>query len=77
MDSKGRVLDNVYIERFWRTIKYDYIYLHPHNDGLELYSGIMWFINLYNNEQTHQGIGRKILFQWTKQQRKKEGLTLC
>jgi len=60
MDGKGRALDNVYIERFWRTIKYDYIYLHPHNDGLELYSGINWFINRYNNEQTHQGIGRKI-----------------
>jgi putative transposase len=33
MDSKGRALDNVWIERFWKTLKYDYIYLHPVDDG--------------------------------------------
>jgi len=40
MDSRGRALDNLYIERFWRTIKYQYIYLNPENNGLELYKGI-------------------------------------
>lgn len=60
MDSKGRALDNIYIERFWRTIKTDYIYLCPSEDGIELYKGIDRFINHYNNNQTHQGIGRKI-----------------
>lgn len=60
MDGKGRALDNIYIERFWRTIKVDHIYLNPSHDGLELYKGIVWFINHYNNYQSHQGIGRKV-----------------
>lgn len=60
MDGKGRALDNIFIERFWRTIKYDYIYLHPMDNGGDLYKGINQFINHYNNYQSHQGIGRKI-----------------
>jgi len=36
----GRALDDIYIERFWRTIKYQYIYLNPENNGLELYKEI-------------------------------------
>lgn len=58
MDGKGRATDNIYIERFWRTIKQDYIYLCPAEDGLELYEGISKFINYYNNFQCHQGINR-------------------
>lgn len=59
MDGKGRAIDNIYIERFWRTIKYDYVYLHPVNDGLELYQGIKEFIEFYNFEKSHQGLDRK------------------
>ena len=57
MDSKGRALDNIYIERFWRTIKYQYIYLNPANDGLELFQGIKRWIERYHNRD-HQGIER-------------------
>lgn len=39
MDGKGRCVDNIFIERFWRTLKYQYVYLNPKNDGLELYIG--------------------------------------
>jgi len=60
MDGKGRAIDNIFIERFWRTIKVDYIYLHPMSNGCDFYKGINQFINHYNNHQTHQGIGRKI-----------------
>jgi putative transposase len=60
MDGKGRATDNIFIERFWRTLKYDYIYLHPAIDGLELYQGVKEYIRYYNNEQRHQGIGRMI-----------------
>jgi len=60
MDGKGRATDNIFIERFWRTLKYDYVYLHPSIDGLELYQGVKEYIRYYNNEQCHQGIGRKI-----------------
>jgi len=60
MDGKGRWLDNIFIERFWRSLKYDYVYLHPANDGIELYQGIKKHINYYNYELHHQGIGRRI-----------------
>jgi putative transposase len=60
MDGKGRALDNIFIERFWRSLKYDYVYLHPANDGLELYHGLSEYISYYNYELRHQGIGRRI-----------------
>ena len=58
MDGKGRALDNIYIERFWRSIKYRHIYLNPANDGLELYKGIDKWMNMYN-QRKHQGTGQK------------------
>jgi putative transposase len=60
MDSKGRALDNIYIERFWRTIKQDCIYLRPAANGQELYRHILGFMKLYNTVNSHQGIGREI-----------------
>jgi len=47
MDGKGRAVDNIFIERFFRTLKYNYVYLHPANDGLELYQGIKTTCTLY------------------------------
>jgi putative transposase len=58
MDSKGRALDNIFIERLWRTVKQDYVYLHPAEDGIELYKGLKGFFQYYNYQKTHQGIGR-------------------
>jgi putative transposase len=60
MDGKGRFIDNIFIERFWRSVKHDYVYLHPASDGIELYQGIKKYINYYNHELHHQGIGRRI-----------------
>jgi len=60
MDGKGRALDNVYIERLWRTVKRDYVYLHPAHDGWELYKGLASFFDLYNYRKHHQGIRRQI-----------------
>ncbi len=57
MDGKGRALDNIYIERFWRTIKYQHIYLRPAKDGVELYRGINQWLERYHNRK-HQGIDR-------------------
>lgn len=58
MDGKGRALDNIYIERFWRTIKYQYIYLNPKDNGLDLYLGIKNWLERYHNRD-HQGIDRE------------------
>jgi putative transposase len=57
MDGKGRALDNIYIERFWRTIKYQHIYLNPASDGQGLYRGIRKWLVRYHNRR-HQGNGR-------------------
>ncbi len=59
MDSKGRALDNIYIERLWRTVKQDYVYLNPAEDGRALYKGLKDFFGYYNYRKTHQGVGRK------------------
>lgn len=56
MDGKGRPIDNIFIERFWRTIKYEYIYINPANGGHELYTGIEEYIQFYNYERAHRSI---------------------
>ena len=58
MDGKGRALDNIYIERFWRTIKYQHIYLNPAESGIDLFIGIKKWIEKYHYK-AHQGIDRK------------------
>ena len=60
MDGKGRAIDNIFIERLWRTVKQDYVYLNPAQNGWELYQGLNNFFIDYNTKKTHQGIGRKI-----------------
>jgi len=58
MDSKGRALDNIYIERFWRSIKWEKIYLNPPNGGLELYQMVKDYIEFYNEKRRHTEIGK-------------------
>ena len=60
MDGKGRAVDNIFIERFWRSLKWGYVYLHPANDGQELYYGVKEYILYYNHIRHHQGIDRRI-----------------
>ena len=56
MDGKGRALDNVMIERLWRTVKYDDIYIRGYETMAELYQGLSAFFSKYNN-RNHQGLG--------------------
>ncbi len=56
MDGKGRALDNIYIERFWRTIKYEHVYLYPANKPDDLYNGIAKYMKYYNEERRHSSI---------------------
>lgn len=58
MDGKGRALDNVFIERFWRSLKREKIYLNPPNGGVDLYSKVKDYVNFYNTERRHKSIGR-------------------
>ncbi len=56
MDGKGRALDNIFIERFWRTIKYENIYLHAYENGLELHKGLSRYFDFYCYQRKHQSL---------------------
>lgn len=56
MDSKGRALDNIFIERFWRSLKYECIYLHSWADGKQLNKGLKEYIHFYNCLRKHQSL---------------------
>jgi putative transposase len=56
MDGKGRAIDNIFIERLWRSVKYEYAYLNPSNGGLELYQGMKKYMDFYNNQRPHQSL---------------------
>lgn len=60
MDGKGRALDNIYIERLWRSVKYDYVYIEVIEDGSSLYLGLKKYFKHYNTQLRHQGIERQI-----------------
>ena len=55
MDGKGRATDNAWIERFWKSLKYDFIYLNPASDGFELFEGVQGHLAYYN-QKIHSSI---------------------
>ena len=57
MDSKGRALDNIFIERLWRSVKYEYVYSNACTDGNELWKGLNEYFRFYNKERLHQSLG--------------------
>lgn len=57
MDGRGRVFDNIFIERLWRTVKYEYVYLSDHRDGAELERGLSTYFKFYNTDRPHQALG--------------------
>ena len=59
MDGRGRFLDNIFIERLWRSLKHEDIYLKHYADGREARAGIASWIAFYNSRRPHQGLGYK------------------
>jgi len=59
MDGKGRATDNIFIERFWRNVKHEDVYLKAYADGLSLYKGLKQYMKFYNSERRHSCIGDK------------------
>ena len=57
MDGKGRCLDNVFVERLWRTVKYEDIYLKRYEAVPELHAGLSAYFPFYNEERPHQSLG--------------------
>lgn len=64
MDSKGRALDNIFVERLWRTVKYEHVYLHAYSDGLTLHRGLTKYFQGYNYQRKHQSLGYQTPAQW-------------
>ena len=56
MDGKERAVDNIFVERLWRSVKWEYVYLNPEVDGLSLHKGLKNWFSFYNYERRHQGI---------------------
>ena len=57
MDGRGRWMDNVFIERLWRSLKYECVYLHAFETGSELRAGLTRWIGYYNTRRPHSALG--------------------
>jgi len=57
MDGRGRALDNVFVERLWRSVKYEDIYIRGYEAVRELYQGLVRYFRFYNQERFHQSLG--------------------
>ena len=56
MDGRGRALDNIFVERLWRTVKYEHVYLQEIQTVRDAWSGLREFFDHYNNERFHQAL---------------------
>lgn len=60
MDGRGRFLDNIFVERLWRTVKYEDIYIKEYATVPALFTGLKDYFHLYNNERPHQSLGYRV-----------------
>jgi putative transposase len=63
MDGRGRALDNVFIERLWRSVKYEEVYLKDYVEVVDAVTGIDAYLGFYNHERPHQSLGYKTPWQ--------------
>ena len=59
MDGKGRYTDNIFVERLWRTVKYE-VYLKAYANGAEARRGLGSYFRFYNDQRPHQALGYRI-----------------
>jgi putative transposase len=57
MDGKGRCLDNIFVERLWRSLKYEEVFLHAYDDMCEAKAGIGAYLDFFNHGRQHQALG--------------------
>ena len=72
MDGKGRCMDNIFVERLWRSLKYEEVYLNAYATVAEAKAGIDAWLRFYNEERQHQSLGYR-----TPRQIYEEGLWIC
>ena len=56
MDGKGRATDNIFVERLWRTVKYEEVYLHDYGSPREARQGLARYFEFYNHRRLHQAL---------------------
>lgn len=56
MDGRGRALDNVFVERLWRSVKWEHVYLHDHQTMADVWDGLKGYFQFYNHERPHQSL---------------------
>ena len=59
MDGRGRALDNIFVERLWRSVKYEEVYLHDYEDVPQALAGLGKYFKFYNSERLHQALAYK------------------
>jgi putative transposase len=59
MDGRGRALDNIFIERLWRSLKYEEVYLRDYQEVSDVYKSMNYYFDLYNNRRPHQSLKYK------------------
>jgi len=59
MDGRGRALDNIFVERLWRSVKYEEVYLHDYGTVPEAIKGLRKYFEFYNRERLHQSLDYK------------------
>lgn len=60
MDGRGRVFDNIFVERLWRSVKYEHLYLYEHESMKAVVTGLGQYFQFYNTERPHQSLGYRV-----------------
>ena len=60
MDGRGRALDNIFVERLWRSVKYEHLYLYEHESVKAVVTGLGRYFQFYNSERPHQSLGYRV-----------------
>jgi len=60
MDGRGRFYDNIFIERLWRTVKYEEVYIRDYQTVSDAYIGLGNFFRFYNYDRVHQSLGYRV-----------------
>jgi hypothetical protein len=60
MDGKGRATDNAFVERLWRSVKYEKVYLNPAEDGIDLNRQLVEYFDFYNHERRHSSLAQEV-----------------
>src|SRR5665647_152284 len=61
MDGRGRAFDNIFIERLWRSVKYEEVYIRDYENVLQCIEGLRAYFQLYNHERPHQALGLSLI----------------